>query len=183
MYGALADLLSGEAERTDVGRATYCMQRYTQGLEVMRQSNWLVQAGVNNVPVDPVAVFEKDSYDPGWEESAVFPCVVQAGQDFFGVAGLSSGDAVNMTLVGNAPLPEDPDDYVQIPRDQWEVVLGMAQRTACFKVGGAEFDATLPLEQEFYKAAQEVNKRLLTYGVFVDTLHSEGERQDAVQPR
>lgn len=181
--GAMADLLNNEAERTDSSRAAYCLKRFTDGLKVMSQSNWLLQANINGVPVDTPAIFEMDSYSPEWQnDMRGWPSLVQAGMDFVGTPPSEVG-SINMTLVANAPIPIGLDDLVQVSRDQWDVVLGYAQRTASFKMGGAEWEATVPLEADFYRAAMQTNKRLATYGLFTDILHSEGRRQDEVQPR
>jgi hypothetical protein len=63
------------------------------------------------------------------------------------------------------------------------VVLNYAQRLATFKDGGQEFAATEPLELDFYRAAQETNRRLLDMGIFTDMLNSEGQRQNENVPR
>lgn len=181
--GAVADLLNSESERTDNARAAYCLKRFQDGLEVMAKSNWLVQANINGVPVDTSSVFEADTYTPEWENDFnVWPKLVQAGMDFLGIPPAGVG-SVNVTLIGNAPIPIELDDFIQVSRDQWDVILGYAQRTASFKCGGEEWKATEILEKDFNRAASETNKRLATYGIFSDVLHSEGQRQNVEVPR
>ena len=70
MYGALADLLGEEAESTDRQRAAYCLKRYTDGLEMMKQANWLLQATVNNVACDTPPLASKDWFLPEWQANA-----------------------------------------------------------------------------------------------------------------
>ena len=181
MWGALADVLSQEPEKTDSYRAAYCLKRYTDGLDVLRQSNWLVQANVNGVPCDTPSMYEQDWTSPEWSNNAnAWPVVVQAGMDLVGVYP-SGGQSVGVTLVGNAPILDATNTYVQIARDQWDVVLNYAQRLASFK--GGEFQSTESLEKDFYRAARQVNKRLLDMGIFTEMLHTEGERQDENVPR
>lgn len=178
MFGALADLLAGESERTDSARAQYCLKRYTDGIKIMRNSNWLVQASVNGVPYDTPSVFEADSFAQEWDSNPnTWPAVVQAGMDFVGIAPAQSSSA-NLTLVGNAPIPLLLTDYIQASRDQWDAILGYAQRMASFKMGGEDWQKDQPLELDFYRAATMTNKRLLTYGIYTDILHSEGRRQE-----
>lgn len=178
MYGALADLLSREPESTDQQRTAYCMQRYELGLKAMKNSNWLLQATVDGVAVDTPALQEMDDYAPGWEASQMnLPALVQAGIDFLQpTPGLGQG--ISMTLVGNAPLLDATNTYVQVSRDDFVQILNYAQHVALFKQGGDYFASTLPLLKGFYEAAMAVNKRLLTYGIFSDTLKTEGQRQD-----
>ena len=202
MYGALADLLGRESEATDHDRAAYCLKRFTDGIAIMNQSNWLLQASLNGVPTDTPAMFEMDSYAPEWQNgSSMFPAVVQGGMDFVNVAsarllgygeggfgeggfgGSSEVVSVSLTLVANAPLPVGLDDFVQVSRDAFDVVLSYAQRLAAFKMGGAEWAATAILEHDFMRAAAATNKRLLNIGIFDDVLHSQGRRQQMLVPR
>jgi hypothetical protein len=178
MYGALADVLSKEAEATDKQRAAYCLQRYTDGLEIMKNSNWLVKASINSVPVDTPCLQEMDDYLPGWEFSANnIPAIVQGGIDFL-AATTSTGESITLTLVQNAPLLDSTSTYVQVSRDDWQAVLDYAQHVAMFKQAGAEFVATGDLLKSFFSAAESVNKRLLTYGIYTDVLKTQGQRQD-----
>lgn len=178
MYGALGDLLSKDAESTDKTRAAYCLKRYTEGLEVMKNSNWLIQVTVNGIPVDTPSVYETDAWAPEWQTSnGNLPAVVQAGIDMAApTPGI--GQSVSLTLVGNAPLLDVSNTYVQVSRDDFEAVLNYAQHIAEFKEGGPEFVGTVPLLKDFQRAAAAVNKRLLTYGLYVDTLKTAGQRQE-----
>jgi hypothetical protein len=72
---------------------------------------------------------------------------------------------------------------VQVSRDVFDVILDYAQVLASFKMGGTDFTDTKPLEQNFYGYAVETNKRLSKMGLFADTVHLEGKRQDIAQPR
>ena len=183
MMGALSDLLDSSSERTDSTRAQYCLKRFTDGLKIMRNANWLVQASVNGVAFDTPSVFEEDYSNQEWDSNPnAYPAVVQAGVDFIGISPLQTASA-NLTLVGNAPIPLLLTDFIQASRDQWDVILGYAQRIASFKLGGQDFSETQPLEADFYRAAAMTNKRLLTYGIYTDILHSEGQRQEEEVPR
>lgn len=178
MYGALADLLGSDAEATDRTRAAYCLKRYTEGLEVMQNSNWLLKATVNGVPVDTPSLYEMDTWAPEWQSSAaVLPMVAQAGIDFLAPTP-GVGQSVTLTMVGNAPLLDASNTYVQVSRDDFEAVLNYAQHVAEFKESGPEFTGTVPLLKDFYRAAAGTNKRLLTYGLDVDTLKTAGQRQE-----
>ena len=183
MYGALADLLGSESERTDHERAAYCLRRFQDGMAIMRNSNWLVQANVNGVPVDTPSLFEHDSYSIEWQNDAnAWPAVVQAGMDLV-AACPGTAQSVGLTLVGNAPIPVLPGDFIQCSRDVFDVLLSYAQRLASFKEGGFEFASTEVLEKDFYRSAKETNKRLMSLGIFTDELHSAGKREDVQVPR
>jgi len=180
-WGALADLLSAEPEATDTQRAAYCLRRFTDGLKIMQQSNWLLQANLNGVPCDTPSVFGMDSFAPEWQDSETWPTLVNAGMDF--VYAVPTPQSVNVTLVGNQPVPQLAGDFVQISRDVFDVVLSYAQRLAAFKLGGQDFAETEYMEKDFYRAAAETNARLLKLGLFTDILYSQGKRDQIDVPR
>jgi hypothetical protein len=183
MWGALADLLNDEAERTDRERALYCLRRFENGLKIMQKANWLVNANINGVPCDTPSLYDQDAFSPEWQNNSnLWPTVVQAGMDFIGVCPVVNC-SVGLTLVGSAPVLDSSGTYLQVSRDDWESVLGYAQRLATFKMAGANFYRTEELEQDFYRAAGETNRRLLEMGIFTQMLNSEGQAQNVAVPR
>lgn len=184
-WGALADILGRESEATDRQRSQYCLQRYTQGLEIIKASNWLVSATINGVPCDTPALREMDGFSPEWQNNAAgWPSLVVAGIDFVAVCPTPTTIAgVSMIVVGNAPIPILDTDFVQVSRDVFDVILSYAQVLAAFKQGGEDFIATKPLEDDFFRAAMQQNKRLSQMGLFADLVHREGKRQDIIVPR
>lgn len=183
-FGAMADLLSMETEATDYLRAGYFMQRYSEGMKAMAKANWLVQAQINAQTVDTVSMAELDCYSADWEiDPDQWPMVVSAGTDFVAAPPLDQVNGVKVTLVGNAPVPVADGDFVQVSRDEWDVIMGYAHFLATVKMGGGEFVASLPLEKQFYDAASVQNKRLAQQALYWTTFRTEGLRQDITQPR
>jgi hypothetical protein len=183
MYGALADVLGMESEATDRQRAAYCLERYQQMLEMMRGSNWLLQSFISGAVANSTSLAEMDALSVGWQQSqSNLPALVEAGIDFIApVPG--AGQLVTLQLLGNAPLLDSTDTYVQVSRDDFEAVLNYAQHLSCFKLGGSEFAATMPMLKDFYRAAASVNKRWATYGVFVQMLREQGRAQEEAEPK
>lgn len=183
MYGALADLLSEETESTDRQRAAYCAKRYQDGLDMIRKSNWFVQALIGGAVADTPSLEKKDRWSIGWQEDAGgIPCVVTDGIDAFNVAP-PGANSVLLTVVQNAPFLDPTSMFVQVARDDWDQILNYVQHIASFKMGGAEFFATLGLLDEFLEYCQRKNKRMATYGLYVDILNTAGQVQDKEQPR
>lgn len=183
MYGALADVLGQEAESTDRQRAAYCLQRYTEMTEMMKQSNWLLQTLISGQVSKTVALADMDTLAVNWQESQEnLPAVIEAGMDFIApVPG--NGASLSVNLVGNAPLVDATGTYLQVARDDWDAVLNLSHHTAMFKCGGAEFQATLPMLKSFYQFCADRNRRWATQGVFVPYLRGEGKKQDTAEPR
>jgi hypothetical protein len=185
-YGALADLLGRDSEATDKARADYSLKRFMAGLEVMKQSNWIIAATLNGIPCDLESMFEKDAFDPEWEGNAsAWPALVSAGMDYVAACPVPTSGVVGVSavVIGNAPLPVGPTDYVQIGRDQFDAILDYAMTLAMFKTGGQEFAQCKALEGNFYRLAVETNKRLGNLGFFRDELGFQGRRQDIEEPR
>lgn len=186
-FGMMADLLNKESESTDPQRAAYCEQRYRDGLKLMAEMPWLTQARINNVPVDTPSVAEMDTFDYEWQSNlAAQTAIVRGGIDLFAVSPtipVSTNVAVTLTMVGNAPIPVAAGDFVQVSRDVLDSILDYAQHLAAFKLGGAEFMATMPLYQSFIDAAMTTNKRLRLSGIFDTTLYPPNSRQSEAQPR
>lgn len=183
MYGALSDLLSHEPEATDRARSSYCLQRYTMGIQMMLDSNWLLQATINGVNADTPSLAEMDDYTTEWQEvSGNLPQVVQGGMDFCApVPG--TDQAVGLTLLGNAPLLDSTGTYVQVSRDDFEAVLNYAHHISLLKMGNKEFSDTMPLFKDFMRSAAAYNNRISNYAIFPDLLRQEGQRQDLVEAR
>lgn len=182
-WGALADLLGRDSEATDRERAAYCLRRYSDGLKIMQQANWIESATIQNFPVDTPSLREMDGYAPEWQDDPnAWQGIVTAGIDFIAPSPVGSQGA-SVNLVGNAPIPVQNNDPVQVMQDAYDTVLDYAQVLASFKMGGAEFKATMELEKKFYEYAQQNNKRLARLGIFSETVHMQGNRQIIMQER
>lgn len=183
MYGALADILGQEAESTDRERADYCLQRYTEGVEMMKQSNWILQTLINGQVSKITALADMDALAVNWQQSQInLPAIIEAGMDFIApVPG--NGASLSVTLVGNAPILDTTGTYLQVSRDDWDAVLNYAHHVASFKLGNDAFKSTMPMLKAFYQFCADRNKRWATQGVFVKYLRSEGRVQEKAEPR
>lgn len=184
-FGAMADILSMEQEGKDLARAVYCRQRYEEGLKLMRETPWLLQASLNNVPVDtqPVAGADRTNYE--WQSRATaFPELVVGGVDLFAVSPIPAAlTTVGMTVVGNAPIPANDAAEIQVPRDAMNAIIDEAQHLALFKMGGAEFHASMALHKSFVEYAVNQNRRLRESGILATTIRPPVDRQEEAQPR
>jgi len=184
-WGMISDLLSKEAESNDRMRASYAEQRFQEGIRLMMELPWLMQARIDNVPCDSPAVEEMDQYDLGWESrSDAQMGIVRGGIDLFAVSPKPSGNvSVSLSLVGSAPVPVADGDYVQLPRENINAILDEAEHLAQFRHGGQEFLHSIPLHQNFIQAAMDSNRRVRESGIFATTLRPPVSRQSEVDPR
>ena len=182
IYGALADLLGRESEATDRQRADYCLKRYQDGLTLLQKIPWIMLGRVNQRACNCDSIFATDRYSPNWDSSpgSFGPVIVTGGPDFL-AAPVGSG--VGMTLLGNAPVPVVNNDYVQISRSDFDIVLDLAQSLACFNMGGSEWQQALELEARAIQACSAENTRLRSFGAFSDILVQRGQQQEREQTR
>lgn len=186
-WGMLMDLMNKQGEAQDTARAQYATTRYGEGLELMQMCPWLLGAEFNNVPVGIESVMERDTYDPGWEtNSVVRKGIVVGGLDLISLCPRPTGATItglDLSLVINAPVPVADGDFVQVPRDVFDVILDYSVHLAMFKSGGKEFEDTIPLFDNFRTAAQLVNKRIASLGLYDDVAKKYGKRQEQLDPR
>lgn len=206
-FGVMSDLLRKESESTDLERADYCEMRFQQGVQLMMELPWLLQARINNLPVDTPSVAEMDTFAYEWQSDINSQlAIVRGGIDLFalspnpqlfasgygdggygegGYGGTGSQQAsITLSLVGNQPIPASDAAFVQVGRDNLDAILDYAQHLAMFKTGGFDFaETTRVLFKSFISTVSMVNSRLRLSGIFATTLRPPDSRQDAADPR
>jgi hypothetical protein len=186
-FGMMADLLSKDAESTDLQRAAYCEQRFQEGLKLMVEMPWMTQAKINQVPCDTPSVIEADEFDNEWQSNPNAQIqIVRGGIDLFAISPtipIGTTVQVVLSLVGNAPIPASGAAFIQASRDVLDAILDEAQHLAKFKDGGKEFMDSMPLHQNFIRAAMAANSRLAESGIFTETMRPPISREEEAQPR
>ena len=173
-WGALADLLASDSQSPDRARAAYCEARYRQGVMLAMLHPSILQAQINDVPVQIDTISNLDYYQGSWQSiaSASTPSLIgMAGRNILGLApvpdtGGGTGYSISFDLVRNMPIPTLDTDFIQVGRDSLDPILDYAQHLASFKLGGTDFDATIPLLLNFTRAASELNSRLRASNVY-----------------
>ena len=186
-WGMMADLLSKETESIDPQRAAYCLQRFEEGLKLMKALPWVLQARIQNIPVDTMSVYEMDDFNYEWQSNPSSQTqVVRGGIDLFALSPVLPGGAtqsVTLVMVGNMPIPAADGDEIQISRDVLDAVLDEAQHLSMWKDGYASVEQSISLHKNFIRAAVETNSRLEESGIFESTLRPPVSRADEIDPR
>ncbi len=185
-WGALGDLLSKDGQARDIGRARYCEGRYKEGVELAKLAACVMQAQVNGVPVPVTSLMDLDVNVPNWQNTAGEPEAVSVAAHnliaLYKVPGATSGvpegnHAITLDVVRNAPIPADDAAYLQIGGEHLEAILGYAEHLALFKCGGAEFEASLPLYENFMQAAARYNQTLKSHSENFEVLKDKTKRE------
>lgn len=186
-WGALADLLSRESSAKDELRAKYCEMRYRQGMSMLAVAPALLALRLNNVPLQIDGIKAADTYQTSWQSRAQGPPDggYIAGMDLLAVTPPPSVGPFSMTatVVMNAPVPTAGSPCLQIGRDLYDIVVDYAHHLAAFKMGGAEFVATMPMLERFVQAALLYASKLSEQAEFQRVIYSLQAREQALDPR
>jgi hypothetical protein len=184
-WGALGDLLSRESLAKDPLRASYCDQRYQEGLGLLNSASALLSLRLAGSPLHIDSVRNGDDYDQSWQlaPAARPTSIYVAGLNLIGFGPApDSAYSVEATVVRNAPVPSSPSDYIQLGRDDYSAVLDYAQHLAAFKQGGDEFVVTVPLYQAFLKRAALYNSKLSALGSFQKSIYETSQLEQERNP-
>lgn len=185
-WGMLGDLFGKESEARNEQKMQYCNARFMEGLQLMQTLPWVLGAQINNVPVGVEAVKERDMYDYGWEDSAARQSVVVAGTDLLSLANRPLSPAtlgLTLQVVQSAPVPTVDGDPMQVSRDVLDVILDYAFHIATFKESVKDIMDSMPLFDNFRKAASGMSEHLGQLGPFLDVMKSYGRREEEVEQR
>jgi len=167
IWGARAELLSKDGPAKDALRAAYCEQRFNEGIQLARlmASTLQVLVGDEDVPVQ--SIDRLDIARPNWQHTSASSgatgaeLVAQAGPNLIAIYKVPSiVYTFTVDVVRNAIVPSQDDHHIQIGDEYLGSLLGYCVHLAMFKEGGADFVSTMPLYQNFFRAASGFNAKL-----------------------
>lgn len=185
-WGAMADLLLKDGPARDPERAKYCEERYQHGVALARLATPIVQARIGTVPLTVCALSELDAYSPGWQSHTpgTPTTLATAGMNYIAVdPPPSAGVAIYLEVVQNAPVPSLDTDLIQIGREMVSTILDYAVHLAMFKVGGAEWQASQQLMEQFLLMCGNYNKRMEAASRLWKDMHSITNYEEAARRR
>ncbi len=184
-WGALADLLSKEANAKDVMRAKYCQARFVQDCQLLSMSPAVLGLLCNGIPMFTDAVRNGDDFNPNWQAQAagVPSRAYQAGLNLLGFPNPDGIYNIMASVVENAPVPSVGSDYIQVDRGDFDSIIDEAQHLAMFKCAGAEFEASIQLHQSFIAQAGLYNRKLREMGQFNPSMLEISQRNEKRNPR
>src|SRR5574337_844087 len=176
LWGAIADLLDSSLQANDTMRAAYARSRFEQHIELASIYPSILAARVAEVDTYVDAVETLDSYMPQWEVTNSDPSIVAtAGQNLVAFPNIDL-NYITVLMVANAPLPTAPTDPVPVGAEVLDVVIDYAAHAASFKMGGAEFEATMPLFKSIIELAGHRNAEIRALSTFRDVLYGRTHR-------
>jgi hypothetical protein len=185
-YGALADLLGEDGPAADMARSAYCRQLYRLALSLGKKPITLLQAEIQDILVTIGSIEDYDRRKTNWQNvTATTPTdVLQVAPNLFALGPAPDIIyTITMDLVRSMPVPVAGTDFLQVSQDLLEAILDMAHHIACLKQAGEEFQATLPLRDNFLRLAAAMNARLRANIFYNILLDQPATRQDSQVPR
>jgi len=185
-WGALADLLGKEGPARDPTRAAYCERRWREGVDLCRGSGLVLEAEIDGLPVPPATLEELDAYAPTWQNSIGTPtAVATAGANILAVGNAVPDGIYSVTLdvVRRFPIPNGDGDWVRVGREHLDAVIDYALHIASFKMGGAEFEATMPHYERLLRLAAVHNDRLRAQAPTFRRVEGHGLKEAKQRPR
>ena len=143
----------------------------------MLKSPWIELGRVNGQAVSVDSIVSLDRFDPEWDSNPTGfgPVIVAGGMD---MVAAPVGSNIGVSVLGNAPVPSLPGDFLQVSRSDWEIVILMAQCRSLFKMGGQEWKSALELEKAAIQGCAAENSRIRSMGCFSDILVERGQSQE-----
>lgn len=184
-WGALADLLGKDGIARDPARSQYCEQRYMQYVQLARALPVVIHAEINGVPLIPCTLQEEESANPLWENSSGAPTdLILAAPNLIALNPVPDGVySVACDVVREPPIPVNDGDFVQVGREQMDMILDYAEHLALFKVYGAEWHATDRQAMSFFTQALTYNQRISASARSSLVASMQSQRQKHAIPR
>jgi len=131
--------------------------------DLPRSMSMAMRVTLNGTPMFLGNVFAWDMGSPGWEGIPGTPQEwAPVGINVMAIrpVDFAGGSSVLVDGISKPPILTNPTDYIDIGQEEFNTLLGEVEHMASFKEGGAEFKATMPLHENFIKAAAIQNERL-----------------------
>ena len=183
LWGVLADICTAPGPSGDPLRASYCEQRFSEGVTVGKQVTTIMQARINSVPVSVNSVFDFDTFQPSWMTVGTPRRVGVLGSNLVCVSPRANGTySVTIDAVRNAPKLVNDSDELPIGREYLTTIINYAAHLATFKQGGEEFRASWQDYDMFVKSAVEYNNRMNGQNLYFETLVDRALREEKQVP-
>jgi hypothetical protein len=184
-WGALADLLGKDGIARDPARAQYSEQMYQLYVRLARMLPVVVHTEISGIPMIPCTLQELESSTPNWENTSGTPTdIVLCSPNLAALNPVPDNIySITFDVVRRAITPAADGDYIQVGREQLDMILDFAEHLALFKVGGLEWKATSRQAANFLAQSLTYNQRLSAAARAVISASEQSQRQKRATPR
>jgi hypothetical protein len=184
-WGALADLLGKDGIARDPARAQYAEQMYQLYVRLARVLPVVIHTEISGIPMIACTLQELESSTPNWENTSGTPTDIALCSSNLVALSPVPDNIYSMTfdVVRRAVIPITDGNYIQVGREQLDMILDFAEHLALFKVGGLEWKATSRQAANFLAQSLTYNQRLSAAARAVISASEQSQRQKRATPR
>ena len=161
-WGVVADMLYSSLA-ADEPRAALAESLFTLGVGVAKQLPVILNAEIDGRPVVPSALSLTDAFEGGWQGTAwgAPRTLSTISSDTIALTPIPDQNPHSITLdiVTNAIVPSSDSSFIQIGREQLDVISGMAQWILNFKTNIEALQQAQPMMEAFLREAQDYSYR------------------------
>jgi hypothetical protein len=179
-WGVLADIYSKDGVGYNPAMASYCNQRWEEGLVVGNNYTSILEAKLNGLPLLLDSIESLDNSQFGWQNNINSPSLLGiAGYNLF-ATNCSPDDVYSLLMfsVTNAYIPTNDDDFIDIKLEYIEPLINYCVHLANVKNGYEAIGIMKKEKDEFVKAGINHNVRLLNRGINFETLVKKTKLQE-----
>lgn len=187
-YGILADIFSKEGIGQDLARASYCEERWREGLQIGINYSSILFAKLNSIPIQIDSLNSFDDQQNNWENEIGKPNLIgSVGYNLFATNRVPNDVySIDIDCITNAYLPIDDNDFIDIKEEYIGSFANYCLHLANFKSGFAALKKTDGFRNTFVQGAISHNLRLLERGIDYISLMQKiklQESEEAIRPK
>jgi len=184
-WGALADLMGNDGVSRDPVRAEYAERRYREYVELARMLPVVIHGEINGVPLVTNALKDLDHFALNWENSQAPPTdLILAAPNLVAFYPVPDGIySATCDVVRNAPIPASDGDYLQVGREQLDMILDYAEHLALYKCAGTEWHATDRNAESFIRQSLSYNERVAASARYAFTARGQSAVEKTLRSR
>lgn len=184
LFGVLADVFAKDGVSFDLSRASYCEERWNEGIIIGSNYSSILQGYLNGVPISLDSITSLDNNQYGWQNSTGKPSIVAtAGYNLLATNKIVDVNySLLLQVITNAYLPTSDDDFIDIKLEYIEPLLNYCVHLALIKDGIAAIKQSDQMRQEFLKVAVSNNIRLIKRGQSIESMFRKVKLESADNP-
>lgn len=183
-WGVLAELLSKDGISQDLPRAQFCEEMWQKGLDAAKNAGSVLNGDINGQNCYFTSLWDADVNSSVWESfSGSTSTLATSGYNLLvAIPAPAIDTSVSLDIHRQAPLPASDSEYLQVPREYYDIILDYSISLASFKEASVEFQATLPLNNKLWQEATNFRKRLMAQGGDFEALKGTSNREHEQRP-
>lgn len=179
-WGVLADIYSKDGVGYNPAMASYCNQRWEEGIIIGNNYTSILEAKLNGLPILIDSIKSLDNSQLGWQNNINSPSLLGiAGYNLFAINCVPD-DVYSLLMISvtNAYIPADDDDFIDVKLEYIEPLLDYCIHLANVKNGYEAVNVTAKEKDNFIKSGIEHNLRLINRGISFETLMKKTKIQE-----